>query len=97
MNLFCLLVAWSLSIGTLTTLIGYGLVGFRQVRQLHSIPCSKCQYFIDSRYLKCPVNPHSACSVAAIDCQDFTPLPTTNRSRRSPNRAFAHTLDIQTR
>jgi RNA polymerase subunit RPABC4/transcription elongation factor Spt4 len=40
---------------------------------MRQIPCSNCQFFVDSRYLKCPVHPKIALSEAAIGCDDYHP------------------------
>ncbi len=41
------------------------------MRKLHQIPCSRCQYFTDSYYVKCTVNPKLANTELAINCHDF--------------------------
>jgi hypothetical protein len=41
------------------------------IKQLHQVPCHDCKYFVNSRYLKCTVNPQIACSELAIDCHDY--------------------------
>jgi hypothetical protein len=92
MTLVCLVIAWSLSISTLITILGCCTKGWLYVGKLHSVPCSKCQYFTDSRYLKCTVHPALACSEEAIDCRDFVPQPVTTRRRCSREKAFVHTL-----
>lgn len=43
----------------------------RYVHHLHQIPCAQCRYFTGDYRLKCPVNPCSALSEAAIGCRDF--------------------------
>lgn len=92
MTLVCLLIAWGLSIGTFVTIFVSCTQGFRYVGKLHSVPCSKCQYFTDSRYLKCTVNPDLACSEEAFDCRDFVPQPIITRQQRFRKKAFAHTI-----
>jgi hypothetical protein len=92
MTLVCLLIAWSLSIGTFVTILASCTKGWRYVGKLHSVPCSKCQYFTDSRYLKCTVHPELACSEDAISCRDFVPQPVITRQKRSRNKAFVHTI-----
>lgn len=57
--------------------------GVSYIRQLHQIPCCKCQYFTNDYRLKCPVRPTEACTHAAIDCQDFAAdLPKNKPSNR---------------
>jgi hypothetical protein len=92
MTLICLLIAWSLSIGAFVTILVSCTKGFRYVSKLHSVPCSKCQYFTDSNYLKCTIQPNLACSEAAIDCRDFTPQSISARQQRSQKKAFVHTI-----
>ena len=38
---------------------------------LHQIPCARCQFFTNSYYLKCTVNPTCALTETAINCRDF--------------------------
>jgi hypothetical protein len=92
MTLICLLIAWSLSIGTFATILLSCTKGWRYVGKLHSVPCSKCQYFIDSRYLKCTVHPDLACSEEAINCRDFVPQPIVTGQRHSRKKVFVHTI-----
>jgi hypothetical protein len=92
MTFICLLIAWSLSIGTFATILLSCTKGWRYVGKLHSVPCSKCQYFTDSRYLKCTVHPDLACSEEAINCRDFIPQPIVTGQRRSRKKVFVHTI-----
>ncbi len=92
MTLICLLIAWSLSIGTVITILVSCTKGWRYVGKLHSVPCSKCQYFTDSRYLKCTIHPEMACSEEAINCRDFVSQPITPRQKRSHEKSFVHTI-----
>jgi hypothetical protein len=91
MTLICLLVAWGLSFSAFAVIVIYCSDGWKYLRQLHRIPCSKCQYFCDSRYLKCTVFPDKACTELAIDCADFRPQCTTVRQQRR-EKQFIHTL-----
>ena len=45
--------------------------GINYLQRLHQIPCAKCAYFTGDYRLKCPINPQSALSEAAINCRDF--------------------------
>ena len=92
MTLFCLVIAWSLSISICTSIIIYCINGFRHIRRLHRIPCSKCQYFTDSYYLKCTVNPELACSEAAIDCRDYLVQSQSTQQKLASKQVFVHHL-----
>jgi hypothetical protein len=58
-----------------------GLVGWRvwlilrdtvkYTVELHTIPCSRCQFFTKNHRLKCTIHPKVAMSEAAIGCPDF--------------------------
>jgi hypothetical protein len=71
MILICGIIAWSLTIFTCLNLIRHCNRGIKHLQRLHQIPCSRCQYFTNSCYLKCTVNPHIATSESAIACRDF--------------------------
>jgi hypothetical protein len=92
MTLICLLIAWGLSIGTFVTILVSCTKGVSYVSRLHSVPCSECQYFTDSHYLKCTVHPDLACSEEAISCRDFVPKSINTRQQRSQKKAFVHTI-----
>ncbi|MDF5729454.1 MAG: hypothetical protein PUP92_15930 [Rhizonema sp. PD38] len=47
--------------------------GMTYVNRMHRIPCSGCQFFTESYYLKCTVRPTSALTEDAINCSDFCP------------------------
>lgn len=47
--------------------------GFQQLRRLHQIPCSNCEFFTNDYRLKCTVRPCVACTEDAIGCTDFEP------------------------
>jgi hypothetical protein len=92
MNFICLFVAWSLSVSIFATFVIYCVKGYQQIRRLHSIPCSKCQYFTDSYYLKCTIHPGLACSEGAIDCRDFLSHSPTAPHKLANKQAFVHHL-----
>jgi hypothetical protein len=92
MTLFCLVIAWSLSISIFTSIVIYCINGFRHIHRLHSIPCNKCQYFTDSYYLKCTVNPEWACSEAAIDCRDYLAQSQPTQQKLVRKQVFVHHL-----
>jgi len=61
---------------TVLTIVGWGIWQtlrdtFKYTSELHSIPCSKCQYYTNNHRLKCTLHPKMAMSEAAIDCPDF--------------------------
>ena len=47
--------------------------GFYQIRRLHQVPCSDCDFFTNDYRLKCTVRPCVACTEDAIGCTDFEP------------------------
>ncbi|MEG3894190.1 MULTISPECIES: hypothetical protein [unclassified Microcoleus] len=47
--------------------------GVHQIRRLHQIPCSDCEFFTNDYRLKCTVRPCVACTEDAIGCTDFEP------------------------
>jgi hypothetical protein len=64
-------LAWGMVFSLCWIIIQQCKTGFIYVKRLHQIPCHKCEYFTNSCYLKCTVNPHLACSEAAIGCRDY--------------------------
>lgn len=45
--------------------------GIKQVKQAHTIPCSRCVFFTGDYVLKCTVHPSEALTEQAIHCPDF--------------------------
>jgi hypothetical protein len=45
--------------------------GFKQIRQLHRVPCNRCAFCTGDYRLKCTVHPMNALSEEAINCPDF--------------------------
>ena len=45
--------------------------GWKQLRRMHQVPCSRCVYFTGDYNLKCTVRPCDALTEQAIDCRDF--------------------------
>jgi hypothetical protein len=71
MTILCSLFAWSLVVGCICS-SGVALVeGWKHLRRLHQVPCSKCIYFTGDYNLKCTVRPCSALTEQAIGCLDF--------------------------
>lgn len=73
----CRFLAWSLTLIAGITLYQVGTRGIKNLRKLHQIPCSHCQYFTNSSYVKCTVHPQLANTESAIDCHDFVSLNVT--------------------
>jgi hypothetical protein len=74
MILFCAIIAWGLTVSGFLTIFYNWKTGIKHLYQLHRVPCTKCQYFTNSCYLKCTVSPHLACTEQAIGCRDFAPV-----------------------
>lgn len=73
MTIICSLFAWGLIVGSICS-SGVALVeGWKHLRQLHQVPCSRCIYFTGDYNLKCTVRPCSALTEQAIGCVDFEP------------------------
>jgi hypothetical protein len=68
--IYCLF-AWTLTITCCWVMYQSFRAGLIQLQRLHQIPCHRCKYFVDSRYLKCTINPHLAGSEDAIYCRDY--------------------------
>ncbi len=73
MILICFILVWGMVFSACLVLAHHWKIGVVYVKRLHQVPCHKCKYFTNSCYLKCTVNPHVACSEAAIDCRDYQP------------------------
>ena len=73
MSLICFILVWGMVVSACLALAHHWKTGFVYVKRLHQVPCHKCKYFTNSCYLKYTVNPHVACSEAAIDCRDYQP------------------------
>lgn len=84
MILLCSVIAWGLTVSGFLTICYNWRAGIKHLYQLHRVPCSKCQYFTNSCYLKCTVSPHLACTEQAIGCRDFTPITSLQQSS-TPN------------
>jgi hypothetical protein len=71
MTVICFLLTWIIIITTIWTFASTLKAGIIHLKKLHQVPCYQCQYFTNSYYLKCTVNPQIACSELAIDCLDY--------------------------
>jgi len=65
---------WAVLVMFVLTLLVAVEDGIQRLRQLHQIPCHRCQYYTGSPYLKCPVHPMRALSEEAINCRDYAKL-----------------------
>jgi hypothetical protein len=57
--------------------IWYRLKLSHSVDKLNSsqkIPCQKCRFFSNNKYLKCTVHPSSVLTEEAINCRDYQPI-----------------------
>lgn len=69
----CFFLAW-----TFILLLGWTLWASirdttQRAREMHRIPCTRCQFFTNSYQLKCTVRPSVANTEQAIYCSDFCP------------------------
>jgi hypothetical protein len=71
LQILCLITAWTLVIFCVWNSCLAAKNGVTTVKELHHIPCSNCQLFTGSYYLKCPVHPKIALSEEAINCSDY--------------------------
>lgn len=74
-------VIWAVLLLFITSLLLTLRDGARQLRRLHQIPCSHCQYYTGSPYLKCPVHPMTALSEEAIHCRDYSQRSHVDRQK----------------
>jgi hypothetical protein len=69
----CFVTAWVV-VGLVLLTIWTSISDARTyTNQMHQIPCSGCQFFTNTYYLKCTVRPTSALTEDAINCADFCP------------------------
>lgn len=71
MNFICLVAAWSSVFLVTWSILAAIRDAAKMTRKLHQIPCSTCQFYTDSYYLKCPVHPSKALTEDAIHCPDY--------------------------
>ncbi|MBW4649530.1 MAG: hypothetical protein KME06_12700 [Kastovskya adunca ATA6-11-RM4] len=69
----CFVFAWSLAALFVLTLWTSIQSGAAQLKTMHQIPCTDCQFFTNDYHLKCTVHPSIANSEAAINCRDYCP------------------------
>lgn len=44
---------------------------FQSFRQSKQIPCKKCRFLCNNKYIKCAVHPYKALTISARNCPDF--------------------------
>ena len=71
MTIILSLIAWGLVVGFICTLGVASVEGWKQLRRMHQVPCSRCVYFTGDYNLKCTVRPCDALTEQAIGCRDF--------------------------
>lgn len=81
--LLCPVMIWSVLMSFFLSLMVAFEDAIKRLRRMHQIPCSHCQYYTGSHYLKCPIHPITALSEEAIQCRDFEPA-TYNHPRICP-------------
>jgi hypothetical protein len=81
-------------LGSLALVMGWAVIFFKvsksgtvarddifvKLKLLHGFPCRNCQFFSNTAYLKCAVNPSLVLSAKAIDCPDY----------KAKNKKFSH-------
>ena len=67
----CFVLAWTLLILLGLTLWSAIRDTAAQVKQMHDIPCTNCQFFTQDYRLKCTVQPFIANTEKAINCSDY--------------------------
>lgn len=72
----CFVITWTLIGLFFWNICQAARQGINNVKRLHQIPCSKCEYFTGDYILKCTVHPDSAGTEEAIACTDFCPQDT---------------------
>ena len=71
MTIILSLVAWGLVVSFSYSLGVTSVSGWKQLRRMHQVPCSRCMYFTGDYNLKCTVRPCDALTEQAIGCRDF--------------------------
>lgn len=71
MTVVCFVGAWTTVVLVLWSMGASIREAIGTTKKLHKIPCSQCQFYTKSHYLKCPVHPGKALTEDAINCPDF--------------------------
>ncbi len=70
----CFISAWGLLfLGSWSVITGVKEINQR-VQEMHQIPCTNCQFFVNDHRLKCTVRPAIANTEEAINCYDYQKL-----------------------
>ena len=75
MTIILSFIAWSLVLDLVYRLGVTSVEGWKQLRRIHQVPCSRCAYFTGDYNLKCTVRPCDALTEQAIGCRDFEVVP----------------------
>jgi hypothetical protein len=92
--LLCPVMIWSVLMTFILSLMVALEDAIKQLRRMHQIPCSRCQFYTGSPYLKCPIHPISALSEEALNCRDFEPT-TYNQPKVCPRKPMVHSWSIR--
>jgi hypothetical protein len=71
MTIILSFIAWGLVSYFVYSLGNTSVEGWKQLRRMHQVPCSRCLYFTGDYNLKCSVRPCDALTEQAIGCRDF--------------------------
>ncbi|MCX5965414.1 MAG: hypothetical protein NT070_20485 [Cyanobacteria bacterium] len=71
MTIILSFIAWGSVLYFVYSLGNTSVEGWKQLRRMHQVPCSRCLYFTGDYNLKCSVRPCDALTEQAIGCRDF--------------------------
>ena len=71
MTIILSFIAWCLILDFVYSLGVTSVEGWKQLRRMHQVPCSRCVYCTGDYNLKCSVRPYDALTEQAIGCRDF--------------------------
>jgi hypothetical protein len=71
MTIILSFIAWVLILDFVYSLGVTSVEGWKQLRRMHQVPCSRCIYFTSDYNIKCTVRPFDALTEQAIGCRDF--------------------------
>ena len=69
----CFVLAWIFIWLLLRNILSTVNALVARAKQMHRIPCTHCQFFVDDHRLKCTVQPYVANTEQAINCSDYHP------------------------
>lgn len=70
-QIVCLTIVWSIIFFLVWSSYVAAKNGIANLKRLHQIPCSTCEFFTGNYILKCPVHPKTALTEEAIGCADY--------------------------